>query len=367
MPQAGTNVQAALLDVVAEKTGYPQEMLELDMSLDADLGIDSIKRVEILSALQEAVPGLPAVQPEQLGTLETLRQIVEALGTVELSAQPVAAASPTVSGPTTNVQAALLDVVAEKTGYPQDMLELDMSLDADLGIDSIKRVEILSALQEAVPGLPAVQPEQLGTLETLRQIVEALGTVEVAAQPGVAAASAVSHAGINVQTALLDVVAEKTGYPQDMLELDMSLDADLGIDSIKRVEILSALQEAVPGLPAVQPEQLGTLETLRQIVEALGSTDATQVSGVAAESTPTEAATPAANTVQEALVAVVAEKTGYPQDMLELDMSLDADLGIDSIKRVEILSALQKPCPDFPLFSRNSSARWKPCARSLRH
>ena len=51
-------------------------MLELDMSLDADLGIDSIKRVEILSALQEAVPGLPAVQPEQLGTLETLRQIV---------------------------------------------------------------------------------------------------------------------------------------------------------------------------------------------------------------------------------------------------------------------------------------------------
>nr|WP_320116264.1 SDR family NAD(P)-dependent oxidoreductase [uncultured Desulfuromonas sp.] len=348
MPQAGTNVQAALLDVVAEKTGYPQEMLELDMSLDADLGIDSIKRVEILSALQEAVPGLPAVQPEQLGTLETLRQIVEAVGTVELSAQPVAAASPTVSGPTTNVQAALLDVVAEKTGYPQDMLELDMSLDADLGIDSIKRVEILSALQEAVPGLPAVQPEQLGTLETLRQIVEALGTVEAAAQAGVAAALAVSHAGINVQTALLDVVAEKTGYPQDMLELDMSLDADLGIDSIKRVEILSALQEAVPGLPAVQPEQLGTLETLRQIVEALGATDATQSSDVAAESTPAAAATPAANTVQEALVAVVADKTGYPQDMLELDMSLDADLGIDSIKRVEILSALQEAMPGLP-------------------
>ena len=34
--------------------------------------------------------------------------------------------------------------------------------------------------------------------------------------------------------------------------------------------------------------------------------------------------------------------TGYPVEMLELDMTLDNDLGIDSIKRVEILSALQK-------------------------
>ncbi len=31
-------------------------MLELDMRLDTDLGIDSIKRVEILSAVQERLP-----------------------------------------------------------------------------------------------------------------------------------------------------------------------------------------------------------------------------------------------------------------------------------------------------------------------
>jgi len=346
-----TNVQTALLEVVAEKTGYPQEMLELDMSLDADLGIDSIKRVEILSALQEAVPGLPAVQPDQLGSLETLRQIVEALGTVDLStpAQAVAAAPPAASGSATNVQAALLDVVAEKTGYPQEMLELDMSLDADLGIDSIKRVEILSALQEAVPGLPAVQPEQLGSLETLRQIVEALGSVEVATTTVAAVASTVTQTAGTIQTALLDVVAEKTGYPQEMLELDMSLDADLGIDSIKRVEILSALQEAVPGLPAVQPEQLGSLETLRQIVDALGATDTPQPPAAIDQAPPSApSASTTAKSVQEALIAVVADKTGYPQDMLELDMSLDADLGIDSIKRVEILSALQEAIPELP-------------------
>src|SRR3954462_2255552 len=54
-----------------------------------------------------------------------------------------------------------------------------------------------------------------------------------------------------------------------MLELDMALDADLGIDSIKRVEILSALQERLPDAPAVKPEHLGTLLTLRHIADFL--------------------------------------------------------------------------------------------------
>jgi hypothetical protein len=44
-----------LLDIVSEKTGYPSEMLELDMDMEADLGIDSIKRVEILGAMRTSI------------------------------------------------------------------------------------------------------------------------------------------------------------------------------------------------------------------------------------------------------------------------------------------------------------------------
>ncbi|MGZ5952372.1 MAG: acyltransferase domain-containing protein, partial [Isosphaeraceae bacterium] len=47
-PAPAVVVAEVLLQIVAEKTGYPVEMLELDMQLDDDLGIDSIKRVEIL-------------------------------------------------------------------------------------------------------------------------------------------------------------------------------------------------------------------------------------------------------------------------------------------------------------------------------
>ncbi len=73
---AGLDLTALLLDVVAEKTGYPAEMLALEMSLEGDLGIDSIKRVEILSAMQERVPGLPEVDAAQMATLTTLGAVV---------------------------------------------------------------------------------------------------------------------------------------------------------------------------------------------------------------------------------------------------------------------------------------------------
>ena len=43
------------------------------MQLDADLGIDSIKRVEILSASRSGSPTRRSIKPEHLGTLRTLR------------------------------------------------------------------------------------------------------------------------------------------------------------------------------------------------------------------------------------------------------------------------------------------------------
>jgi acyl transferase domain-containing protein/NAD(P)H-dependent flavin oxidoreductase YrpB (nitropropane dioxygenase family) len=45
-----------LLGLVSERTGYPTEMLGLDQDLEADLGIDSIKRVEIVGAFHNQLP-----------------------------------------------------------------------------------------------------------------------------------------------------------------------------------------------------------------------------------------------------------------------------------------------------------------------
>jgi acyl carrier protein len=51
-------------------------MLELDMDLETDLGIDSIKRVEILSGLQDEVGELPKVDPAEVTSLRTLRDVI---------------------------------------------------------------------------------------------------------------------------------------------------------------------------------------------------------------------------------------------------------------------------------------------------
>ena len=271
-PESGLVAQT-LLAVIAEKTGYPLEMLELDMALDADLGIDSIKRVEILSALQERLPQAPLIRPEQLGTLQTLGQIVAHLGSAGggSAAVPTVATTAPVAADRELVTQTLLNVIAEKTGYPLEMLELDMALDADLGIDSIKRVEIFAALQSELPNAPAVRPEQLGTLQTLGQIVNYLVAANTAPAPTQLAVKGEQIDRATVAQTLLAVIADKTGYPLEMLELEMALDADLGIDSIKRVEILSALQERLPAAPAIRPEHLGTLQTVGQIVDFLAS------------------------------------------------------------------------------------------------
>ena len=52
----------------------------------------------------------------------------------------------------------------------------------------------------------------------------------------------------------------------------MDMEADLGIDSIKRVEILNGLQEKLPELPEINPEDLAELRTLEQIVDKLAQT-----------------------------------------------------------------------------------------------
>ena len=280
------DISKLLLDVVADKTGYPAEMLKLEMSLEADLGIDSIKRVEILSTLREKAPSLPELDAATLGKLRTLGQILDALpssGSAAAAPKVAVAAAPAVAptaGPG-DLQKLLLEVVADKTGYPAEMLKLDMSLEADLGIDSIKRVEILSTLREKAPSLPELDAATLGKLRTLGQILDALPASSAPSAPAPAAVvaapapSAPGHAapaaenGAGLQQMLLDVVADKTGYPAEMLKLEMSLEADLGIDSIKRVEILSTLREKAPSLPELDAATLGKLRTLGQILDAL--------------------------------------------------------------------------------------------------
>ena len=108
------NLTVVLLQIVSDRTGYPQEMLALDLDLEADLSIDSIKRIEILGALSEQL-GLGGEDDidqdalvEELAAVKTIRDIVSLLESRE-SASPAPADRLPAPEPKT------IDVTAEPT------------------------------------------------------------------------------------------------------------------------------------------------------------------------------------------------------------------------------------------------------------
>ncbi len=108
-------------------------------------------------------------------------QSVEALSTASITqAQPAESSvspAPLAEVPRRRMEEVLVGIVSEKTGYPPDMLDLDLDMEADLGIDSIKRIEVLGALQEMGESLSlptTLDMEEVARLKTLRQIVKFL-------------------------------------------------------------------------------------------------------------------------------------------------------------------------------------------------
>jgi len=186
-PAPAFDAKALVTGIVAEKTGYPEDMLDAEMDLEAELGVDSIKQVEILSAVRDARPDLPEIDPSELAELRSIGQIA---AFISRSAPAPAAAAPAVvptsppplfngaAAPVTNsasgdtLQGLITGLIAEKTGYPEDMLDADMDLESELGVDSIKQVEILSALREARPDLPDIDPSRMSELRSIRSIAD---------------------------------------------------------------------------------------------------------------------------------------------------------------------------------------------------
>ncbi|MFP7333171.1 phosphopantetheine-binding protein [Shouchella clausii] len=174
-----------------------------------------------------------------------------------------------------DLQQLLFQIVADKTGYPLEMLEFDMDLESGLGIDSIKRVEILSTLQKQLPSSINLNPTEMTTLHTLGEIVDYLrknnsnaSTESLIVDSDMKdSASLPSFTKVNAAQLLINLVSDKTGYPIEMIDLSMELESELGIDSIKRVEILSALKDQLPKDIKINANELAVRRTLGEIAD----------------------------------------------------------------------------------------------------
>ena len=97
---------------------------------------------------------------------------------------------------------------------------------------------------------------------------------------------------------LLGLVEEKTGYPRDMVGLEQNLEADLGIDSIKRIEIVGSLLQQLPVQQrealAEHRSRLNTQPNLQGMLDLVARAAASSATSMPATAQATVAAAPAA-------------------------------------------------------------------------
>ena len=301
--------QAQVIEQIAQVSGYPPEMLELDMEFSADLGISGERLTAVQTKLAEHF-SLPAMSVQLSGNQTVGKAIDQITTALEAESQAAAHPAPSLNAPLSSDSSAkqaltadTLKVFSEVTKYPEDMLELDMEMEADLGIDTVKQATILALLSEKYQ-LQRDETIQLSNYPTIRALIDLIyersslisSALAAAAQPpepppaatplprspGQIAADPVSLTKPLNQPTVGQVDAAKeamiaetlalfsqvTKYPQDMLELDMEMEADLGIDTVKQATILALLSEKYQ-LDRDETIQLSNYPTIRSLIDLM--------------------------------------------------------------------------------------------------
>jgi acyl transferase domain-containing protein len=195
-----------------------------------------------------------------------------------------------------------------------------------------------------------------------------------------------------LRRALVEEYARRTGYPEEMLDPGLDLEAELGIDTVKQVAVLAAVRErfGLPPDPAFKLRDANTIEKaiawFAARLERSGSSrgaapapapapaptaGATPPGAPAARPAANESARPAPQRgsldavreqVRSAIVAELAKRTGYPEEMLDPELDLEAELGIDTVKQVAVLAAVRErfglgPDPAFKLRDANTISK----------
>ena len=152
-----SDVRRVLLANMVAKTGYPLEMLTEDLDLEADLGIDTVKQVEIFAKTREQF-GIPRDAAFVLRDFNTLGKFIayvvaRAPQQQQVSAPAATSAQPTASPAT--VRSTLLS----------------MSL-AELGLSETEKQKLAKALA----GRLGVSSPNVGGVTTLDELVSILGS-----------------------------------------------------------------------------------------------------------------------------------------------------------------------------------------------
>ena len=304
-PADTEEIKAFVLSTVSEKTGYPPEVLDPDLDLEADLGIDTVKQAELFASIrgQYGIARREDLRLSDYNTLAKVFRFVEdsldspsgPITTAQAAPQPdvpittanepVKTEAP-VSASTEEIKTYVLSVVSEKTGYPPEVLDPDLDLEADLGIDTVKQAELFASIrgQYGIARREDLRLSDYNTLakvfrfveDSLRPVAAPLAEIQLAAPqaetipPETPAVQVTPPGDSNVNSEeikayVLSVVSEKTGYPFEVLDLNLDLEADLGIDTVKQAELFASIRTQFD-IPRREDLRLSDYNTLAKVI-----------------------------------------------------------------------------------------------------
>ncbi|RXE59184.1 type I polyketide synthase [Acetivibrio mesophilus] len=285
---ADKSVVDEILGIYSEITRYPKDMLDLNMEVEADLGIDTVKQATILSIISEKfnIPQEDTIKLSNYPTIGHVVSMVQARYSKEASfkqeSTPVGVKNDvsldnrkTESIAAKDVQEEVFKVISEITKYPVEILERNMEMEADLGIDTVKQATIFSILSEKFNiGENGGNISQYKTVGSIVDLVNesqkskseessnlATGIINSDAydfkrmthktqssKEGSKVERNKTEIGgtdneKDIEAKVLEVISEITKYPAEMLERDMEMEADLGIDTVKQATIVSLLSD----------------------------------------------------------------------------------------------------------------------------
>ncbi|CAM3294409.1 type I polyketide synthase [Kibdelosporangium persicum] len=242
------------------------------LSAPAGLNRDAIVK-EFLDGMREAVAAQRDVLLGYLGTTPATPAPAARTAVVPEAVTPAPVREPekTVDVAAVDVGTVVLETISARTGYPPEMLEPGLDLEADLSIDSIKRTEIIGELASAlgVTG-DGSAVEALTGIKTIEGIVSWFGQRETAAAPVPRQHEVVVEGGRPVRqvptVVTLDACPEPTSLTGRRI-LIVDDGGDVGLELTDRIERLGGTARTVDQISTVDADYVLYLSALRSTGE----------------------------------------------------------------------------------------------------
>ncbi len=208
---------SSLIDIVSQRTGYPQDMLDPALDLEADLGVDSIKRIEILSGFRKLLPENKQIEIEdsieKLAGLKTLQGIMDWITSEFGSDKDVPTATTNTTGTATGMPAHTPGVApAEKCLDTQAAPSLQAQVNVIArGLVTTVQLAPAPATQFSCPGPVLIVDDETGVGTALAEALKLRGQTVVLVrhrEPGSSSADQTYCANLADEQCVTDLLAQ---------------------------------------------------------------------------------------------------------------------------------------------------------------